>query len=71
MFGLGCATVYVVLNYYSPWQWLFLATGPLLLFNAVQVSKRREAMQLDPLLKQMALSTLVFTALFGLGEVLG
>jgi 1,4-dihydroxy-2-naphthoate octaprenyltransferase len=71
LLGLACATTYVVLSYHSPWQWLFLGAVPLLLFNARQVSQRQESMQLDPLLKQMALSTLVFTLLFGLGQVLG
>ncbi|GAA4364702.1 1,4-dihydroxy-2-naphthoate polyprenyltransferase [Hymenobacter saemangeumensis] len=71
LFGLGCATVYVALNYRSPWQWLFVGAAPLFLFNARQVWQRQEAMQLDPLLKQMALSTLVFTLLFGIGQVLG
>jgi len=71
VFGLACAVLYVAFNYRSPWQWLFVGAVPLLLFNAVQVWRRQEAMQLDPLLKQMALSTLVFTLLFGLGQVLG
>ena len=71
LLGLGCATVFVALTYRSPWQWLFALAAPLFLFNAVQVWQRQEAMQIDPLLKQMALSTLVFTVLFGLGQVLG
>jgi 1,4-dihydroxy-2-naphthoate octaprenyltransferase len=71
LFGLGFAAIYVALTYHSPWQWLFVGAVPLLLFNGLQVSKRQEAMQLDPLLRQMALSTLVFTVLFGLGQVLG
>ena len=70
LLGLGCAAVFVALTYHSPWQWLFALAAPLFAFNAVQV-RRQEAMQLDPLLKQMALSTLVFTVLFGLGQVLG
>jgi len=71
LLGLGCATVFVALTYHSPWQWLFVLATPLFAFNALQVWRRQEAMQLDPLLKQMALSTLVFTLLFGLGQVLG
>jgi 1,4-dihydroxy-2-naphthoate octaprenyltransferase len=39
--------------------------------NAIQIWQRQESMQIDPLLKQMALSTLVFTVLFGVGQVLG
>ena len=69
--GLGCATVFVALTYHSPWQWLFALATPLFAFNAMQIWQRQESMQIDPLLKQMALSTLVFTVLFGVGQVLG
>jgi 1,4-dihydroxy-2-naphthoate octaprenyltransferase len=68
--GVGAAVVYVALNYHSPWQWLFVLSLPLFLFNGRQVWARQESMHLDPLLKQMALSTLVFTLLFGLGQVI-
>jgi 1,4-dihydroxy-2-naphthoate octaprenyltransferase len=70
LLGFGCAVVYVTLAYHSPWQWLFVLAAPLLLFNARAVWQRQDSMQLDPLLKQMALSTLVFTILFGIGQVL-
>ncbi|GAA4011466.1 1,4-dihydroxy-2-naphthoate polyprenyltransferase [Hymenobacter fastidiosus] len=70
LLGFGCAVVYVALTYHSPWQWLFLLSAPLLLLNARRVWQRQESMQLDPLLKQMALTTLVFTVLFGVGQVL-
>ncbi|WBO82927.1 1,4-dihydroxy-2-naphthoate polyprenyltransferase [Hymenobacter yonginensis] len=68
--GLVCAVLYVLLTYRSPWQWLFLLSAPLLVRNAAAVWQRHDSMQLDPLLKQMALTTLVFTLLFGLGQVL-
>ncbi len=75
LFGLGCAVLYVAFTFNplhsSNWRWLFLASVPLFFFNARQVWRRQESRQLDPLLKQMALSTLVFTVLFGLGQVLG
>ena len=70
LLGLGAAVVYVALNYHSPWQWLFLGAAPLLVFNGLQVWRRQQSMQLDPLLKQMAMSTLLFVLLFGLGQVL-
>lgn len=68
--GFACAVVYVALTYHSPWQWLFGLVAPLLLRNGRQVWQRQESRQLDPLLKQMALTTLVFTVLFGIGQVL-
>ena len=68
--GLVCAVLYVLLTHRSPWQWLFLLSAPLLVRNARAVWQRQDSMQLDPLLKQMALTTLLFTLLFGLGQVL-
>jgi 1,4-dihydroxy-2-naphthoate octaprenyltransferase len=68
--GVGAATVYVALTYHSPWQWLFLLSLPLFLFNGRQVWARQESMKIDPLLKQMAMSTLAFTLLFGLGQII-
>ena len=69
LLGVGAAVAYVAFNYHSPWQWLFVLSLPLFFFNGRQVWARQESMQLDPLLKQMALSTLVFTLLFGIGQV--
>jgi len=69
--GFACATVYVALTYSSPWQWLFVLSAPLLGRNGWLVWHRQESMQLDPLLKQMAMSTLAFTMLFGVGQLLG
>jgi len=70
LLGVGCAVLYVALTYHSPWQWLFVLSLPLFAFNGLQVWQRQESMKIDPLLKQMALSTLVFTLLFGLGQVI-
>lgn len=64
--GLVSAIGYTLLNYNSPWQFLFLATVPLLVRNGIAVSKK-PSHQLDPFLKQMALSSLIFVVLFGLG----
>ncbi len=67
--GISCAIAYTLLNYQSPFQFLFAITIPLFLFNGRSVW-RREARELDPLLKQMALSTLLFVILFGIGTIL-
>ncbi|MCW5910992.1 MAG: 1,4-dihydroxy-2-naphthoate polyprenyltransferase [Cyclobacteriaceae bacterium] len=64
--GLLSAVVYTLLAYKSPWQFLFLATLPLLVRNG-QAVHQKPAHQLDPFLKQMALSALIFVVLFGLG----
>ena len=68
--GLGCAVAYVALTYASPWQLLFLVTLPLLGRNALAVKRNRTAASLDPYLKQMALTTLLFVLTFGLGQLL-
>lgn len=68
--GLLCALLFVLLNYRTPWQLIFLVTIPLLLRNAVAVKMNRTAPELDPYLKQMALTTLLFVLTFGLGQLL-
>jgi 1,4-dihydroxy-2-naphthoate octaprenyltransferase len=67
--GLGAAIAYTILNYHSPFQYLFVLATPLLVANGKAVStKPSEA--LDPYLKQMAMSTLLFVVLFGVGTLL-
>jgi 1,4-dihydroxy-2-naphthoate octaprenyltransferase len=68
--GLGCAIIYSVVNYQSFWQFLFLLAAPMLVRNGISVSSKPST-ELDPFLKQMALSTLLFVALFGVGLLLG
>ena len=67
--GISSAAVFNLLTANSAWQWLFVLGIPLFIKNGVAVSKIPSA-QLDPYLKQMALSTLVFVLLFGVGLVL-
>lgn len=67
--GLICATIFTIINYTSILQLLFLLTVPLFMINGLSVS-RKPAAELDPYLKQMALSTLLFVLLFGLGVLL-
>ncbi|WP_458985247.1 1,4-dihydroxy-2-naphthoate polyprenyltransferase [Pontibacter sp. CAU 1760] len=68
--GVLSAVAYVWLNFYSPWQLLFLLAFPLVLVNGINVWRKQTSQQLDPYLKQMALTTLLFVLLFGLGQVL-
>ena len=65
--SIASTSVYVVLIYDSPIQFLFLLSAPLLIFNAVKVASVKESKRLDPYLKQMALSTLAFITTFGIG----
>jgi 1,4-dihydroxy-2-naphthoate octaprenyltransferase len=64
--GMLSAISYAVLTYQAPVQFLFLLTVPLFVRNGLAVS-RKPANELDPFLKQMALSTLLFVILFGTG----
>ncbi len=67
--GILCALIFVILNYKSPVQFLFLLSAPLLIINGRSVG-RLPSEKLDPFLKQMALSTLLFVLLFGIGSLL-
>ncbi|HEY3402514.1 MAG TPA: 1,4-dihydroxy-2-naphthoate octaprenyltransferase, partial [Ohtaekwangia sp.] len=67
--GWSCSLVYTLLAYHSPWQFLFLISLPLFLRNGLAISQK-PSQELDPFLKQMALSTLLFVVLFGIGLIL-
>lgn len=68
--ALLCAVIFVLLQAPSAWLWLFLLTIPLFVVNAKAVKTRTESQELDPYLKQLALSTLAFVVAFGLGLIL-
>lgn len=68
-FSLFFAVLYTVLHYDSAWQLLFLLAAPLFMMNGVAVMRKPSEL-LDPWLKQMAMSALLFTLLFGVGLLL-
>lgn len=61
---------YTLLRFDSNWQFLFLITLPLILSNLKSVFSIEEPRSLDPLLKKLALSTLLFALTFGIGLIL-
>jgi 1,4-dihydroxy-2-naphthoate polyprenyltransferase len=69
--GVLSALLYVLLNFYSVWQFLFVLAIPLVIFNGVQVWQKQTSAELDPYLKQMAITTMLFVLLFGIGQVVG
>jgi 1,4-dihydroxy-2-naphthoate octaprenyltransferase len=69
--GWLAAILYVANTYTSYWQWLFVITLPLFLINAKAVRTKKDPKELDPYLKQMAISTLVFVIVFGIGQYIG
>lgn len=68
-FSVLFTALYTALHYRSPWQLLFLLAIPLFMINAVAVSRKPSEL-LDPWLKQMAMSALLFSLLFGVGLIL-
>lgn len=68
--GFLAALLFVLLTYSSNWQFLFFLALPLLGFNGWQVWRIRQSKALDPYLKQMALTTLIFVVSFGIGLLL-
>ncbi len=68
--GVLSAILYVWLNFYSWWQFLFLLAVPLIIVNGLNVWRKQTPQELDPYLKQMAMTTLLLVLLFGVGQVM-
>ncbi len=68
--GVSASLVYTYLNFDAYVQFLFVLSIPLFFVNALAVKNKTTAETLDPFLKQMALSTLLFVILFGMGHLL-
>lgn len=69
--GMLCSASYLLRQETTPLQWLFVLSFPLFVRNGLAVSKLTNPRELDPYLKQMALSTLLFVLLFGIGYWVG
>jgi len=67
--GLASAIVFVSMNFVSATQFLFVLSAPafMVISRSIQVKPSHE---LDPYLKFMALSTLLFVILFGVGQLI-
>ncbi len=66
--SLLSSLVYVIFSFEHYWQFAFLLIAPLLWRNAEAVRLKTQAQELDPYLKQLALSTLLFVLLFGVSN---
>lgn len=64
------AFLYTVIRFKSNWQFLFLIAFIPIFKHIYTVYKNREAKDLDPELKKLALSTFLFAILFGIGLVI-
>jgi len=69
-FAFISSILFVYLKWVSIWQLMFLLCMPMFFQNGIGVMKRHEPVLLDPLLKQLAISTLLFVMLFGIGSLI-
>lgn len=65
MMAVACALIYALQFEFSGVQWAFVLSFPLVFINARAVLVKKTAKELDPFLKQLALTTLLFVLLFG------
>lgn len=70
LLGVLASFIYCFINYHSWYQFAFIVVLPLFSVNIKAVKNKRNAQELDPYLKQMALSTLIFILFFGFGQLL-
>lgn len=68
--SFGLSLIYTLAHYDSLYQFLFILTLPLLITGAIKVLTNTVPADLYPELKKLALSTLMFSILFGLGLIL-
>ncbi len=66
-----CGVFYAILNYHSPWQFIFIAVIPLFIRDLMRILRINEQNLLDPFLKKLALSTFAYIMLFGIGILIG
>lgn len=62
--------LYVIFNYHSAYQFLFILAFPLFFRNAIAVFRYNDPTELYPELKRLALATLVFAVTFGIGMII-
>ena len=67
--GWVTAILYTLMNYNSLLQFVYVLAIPLFWGNGLAVSRVKELKDLDPYLRQMAISTLLFVILFGVGLI--
>ncbi len=65
------AIAFVFINFQSTMQFLFIITLPLFRRHIIQVKRTTQLKDFDPMLKQLALSTFIFSILFSAGMVIG
>ena len=69
--GFVAALVYVVVNFTSSMQLLFIITIPLFRKHLSAIWRIEDPKEFDPLLKQLAIGTFIFSILFAMGIIVG
>lgn len=64
------AVIFNILNYASIFQYIFLFTLPLLINNVYTIFTFKEPIKLNSQLKNLSFTTLLFTILLGIGQIL-
>ena len=67
--GIVSSIIYIFTTQVTFFKLLFLITIPLFIVNALAAKNKVKSSELDPYLKQMALTTLAFVLLFGIGQL--
>ncbi len=67
--ALLAAVAYTLINYQSPYQFLFLVASPILIQNMWVVNTTSRSSELDGELKKLAFGTLIFSITMGLGLI--
>ncbi len=62
--------LYVIFNYHSAYQFLFILAFPLFFRNIIAVFSYTDPIELYPELKRLATATLLFSVAFGLGHII-
>lgn len=65
--AIGTVLIYTLLNFKSPFQFLFLAPFPFFVQNVIIVFKNKKPVELNSELRKLAFSTLLFSISFGVG----
>lgn len=68
--GWLATIVFVALKFQSGYQLLFVLTIPLFIRDLLNINQIHDPRQLDPFLKKLSISTLLFTVLFGIGLIM-
>lgn len=71
VFGFISAIAYVIINFTSTMQFMFIITAILFRKHLAAVKAVNDPRDFDPLLKQLAISTFIFSILFAIGIIVG